>query len=217
MARIAIFGANGAIGNRVVSEALERGHLVTAVVRDPSTVSRTHPHLSVVPGDVLDPACVTAAADGQDVLVSAVGGRDGAGAQALLRPSVQALAAGLHALGPRAPRLIVVGGAGSLRTRDGRPLWDTPGIPDEVQRVMRAHGDALAYLREAAGELRWTSLSPAADLAPGERTGAYRTAYDELVADDDGVSRISTEDFAVALVDEIERSRHVGRRFTVGY
>ncbi|RKN08135.1 NAD(P)-dependent oxidoreductase [Streptomyces radicis] len=217
MATIAIFGANGAIGHRLVAEALDRGHRVTAVVRDPATVPDEHERLTVTRGDVLDPACVSAVAEGRDVVVSAVGGRDGAGAQAVLRPAAQALVAGLHALGPEAPRLIMVGGAGSLRTREGRPLWDAPDVPDEARRVMRAHGDALAYLRTVAGELRWTSVSPAAELAPGERTGEYRTAYDELVADDAGVSRISTEDFAVAVVDEIEEGRHTGRRFTVGY
>ncbi|MDT0323648.1 NAD(P)-dependent oxidoreductase [Streptomyces millisiae] len=217
MARIAVFGANGSIGHRVVSEALDRGHTVTAVVRDPAKVSREHENLTVVSGDVLDPADVSAVGQGQDVLVSAVGGGDAAGHRALIEPSAEALVAGLHALGDGAPRLIMVGGAGSLRTPDGGQLWDTPGLPEPVLEIMRAHGDALAYLRGAEQAIHWTSFSPAATIEPGSRTGSFRTALDDLVVDEKGESRISTEDYAVALVDEIENPRHVGERFTVGY
>ncbi|RMI45859.1 NAD(P)-dependent oxidoreductase [Streptomyces triticirhizae] len=217
MARIAVFGAGGSIGHRVVSEALDRGHEVTAVVRDPARITRSHPHLAVERGDVLDPASVAAVGRGQDVVVSAVGGDDGPGHLALIEPSARSLVAGLHALGAEAPRLIMVGGAGSLRTPDGRLLWDTPGLPKAVVEIMRSHGDALAYLRSIASEVRWTSLSPAARVESGRRTGRYRTALDDLVVDEEGNSVISTEDYATALVDEIERPAHIGRRFTVGY
>ncbi|MDT0443551.1 NAD(P)-dependent oxidoreductase [Streptomyces johnsoniae] len=217
MARIAIFGANGAIGHRIVSEALDRGHDVAAVVRDPGSITRTHRGLTVLTGDVLDPASVSAVAGGRDVLISAVGGGDGPGHEALIGPSARSLVAGLHALGAAAPRLIMVGGAGSLRTPDGSRVLDAPGLPDEVRQIMHAHSDALEYLRCEAGELRWTSLSPAAVIEPGRRTGAYRTGLDELVTDAEGVSRISTEDYAAALVDEVEDARHIGERFTVGY
>ncbi|WP_062207494.1 NAD(P)-dependent oxidoreductase [Streptomyces sp. NBRC 109706] len=217
MARIAVFGASGSIGHRVVSEALDRGHQVTAVVRDPAKVTRSHPALEVLGGDVLDPASVTVAARGQDALVSAVGGNDAEGHEALIEPSAQALVAGLHALGAEAPRLIMVGGAGSLRTPEGGQLWDTPGLPDQVVRIMRSHGAALDYLRSIASEVRWTNLSPAAQIESGVRKGAYRTALEELVIDEDGRSWISTEDYAKAVVDEIEQPAHIGRRFTVGY
>ncbi|WP_059012856.1 NAD(P)-dependent oxidoreductase [Streptomyces specialis] len=217
MARIANFGANGAIGHRVVSEALDRGHTITAVVRDPASVSRTHRNLTVVTGDVLDPASVSLAARDQDVLVSAVGGGDGPGHRALLRPAAESLVAGLHTLGAGAPRLIVVGGAGSLRVPGGGLLQDTPGVPEDVLLIMRAHADALAYLRRVAGEIRWTCLSPAACVRPGRRTGRYETGLDELVTDARGQSAISLEDYAVALVDEIEKPRHLGERFTVAH
>jgi putative NADH-flavin reductase len=217
MARIAIFGANGTIGSRVAREALDRGHEVTAVVRDPEAVTLGHERLGVTRGDVLDPASVSVAARGKDVLVSAVGGGDGPGHRALMRPSAEALVAGLHALGEGAPRLIMVGGAGSLRGPDGRRVWDAPGLPEQVVEIMHAHGEALEYLRGEAGDVRWTSLSPAARIEPGTRTGSYRTALDDLVTDETGESRISAEDYAVALVDEIERPAHLGERFTVGY
>jgi putative NADH-flavin reductase len=216
MAKIALFGANGTIGTRVLREALERGHRVTAVVRDPAKITDTHPALSVAIGDVLDPGSVAAVAEGQDVLVSAVGGGDGPGHLAVVGPSAKSLVTGLRRLGERAPRLIAVGGAGSLRTPDGTLVWDAEGLPEFLLQIMHAHGEALDYLRTVT-DVRWTSLSPAAQIAPGERTGRYRTGLEDLLTDAEGASRISAEDYAVAVIDEIEDPHHVGERFTVAY
>ncbi|MFJ3948567.1 NAD(P)-dependent oxidoreductase [Streptomyces libani] len=216
MSTIALFGANGTIGSRILHEALRRGHRVTAVVRDPAKIATTHEHLTVTTGDILDPASVAAAAKGQDVLVSAVGGGDGPGHIATIRPAAESLVAGLRTLGDAAPRLLTVGGAGSLRTPDGKQVWDAEGLPEFLLQIMHAHGDALDFYRSVS-DVRWTNLSPAAIIAPGERTGSYRTATDDLVTDAGGHSRISTEDYAVAVLDEIERPRHLGERFTVGY
>ncbi|MFG2285203.1 NAD(P)-dependent oxidoreductase [Streptomyces sp. NPDC048595] len=216
MSTIALFGANGTIGSRILDEALQRGHQVTAVVRDPAKITTTHPNLTVTTGDILDPASVAAAAEGQDVLVSAVGGGDGPGHIATIEPAARSLVAGLRTLGDAAPRLIAVGGAGSLRTPDGKQVWDAEGLPEFLLQIMHAHGDALDFYRTVS-DVRWTNISPAATIAPGERTGGYRTATDELVTAADGSSRISTEDYAVAVLDEIERPRHIGERFTVGY
>lgn len=214
MARIAIFGATGTIGRRILREAVARGHTVTAVVRDPA---RLEPDgCTVVTGDVLDPDAVAQAATGQDVLVSAVGGRTGKGHRALIEPAAESLVDALRRLGPGAPRLIAVGGAGSLRTRSGGQVWDAAGLPDEVLDIMHAHGDALDFYRTVR-DIRWTNISPAASIEPGERTGRYRTALDDLVVDPDGASHISTEDYAVAVLDEIEQPQHIGERFTVGY
>ncbi|AEW99887.1 NAD(P)-dependent oxidoreductase [Streptantibioticus cattleyicolor] len=215
MAKIALYGATGTIGSRVLREALDRGHHVTAAVRDPGKLTERHPNLTVTTGDVLDPASVAAVADGQDVVVSAVGGGDGPGHVATIEPAAQSLVAGLRSLGGKAPRLIAVNGAGSLRTPDGKQVWDAEGLPEFLLQIMHAHGDALDFYR-SVHDVRWTCLSPAAQIAPGERTGTYRTALDDLIVGADGESRISTEDFAVALVDEIESGDHVGERFTVG-
>ncbi|MEU2787712.1 NAD(P)H-binding protein [Streptomyces sp. NPDC007100] len=216
MSKIAIFGANGTIGSRVLDEALRRGHQVTAVVRDPAKISKADPNLTVITGDILDPASVAAAAQGQDVLVSAVGGGDGPGHIATIKPAAEALVAGLRSLGEAAPRLVTVGGAGSLRKPDGTQVWDAEGLPEFLLQIMHAHGDALDYYRTVT-DVRWTNVSPAALIEPGERTGTYRTALDDLVVDADGTSRISAEDYAVALLDEVEKPQHVGERFTVGY
>ena len=216
MAEIALFGANGTIGSRVLREALDRGHRVTAVVRDPGKlVAGPHANLAVVPGDVLDPESVAAAARGHDVLLSAVGGGDGPGHLATIEPAARSLVRALRSLGSAAPRLIAVGGAGSLRMPDGQPVWDSPGLPAFVLQMMHAHGDALDYYRTVR-DVAWTVVSPAAAVEPGERTGAYRAALDDLVVAADGASFITAEDFAVAVVDEVEVPAHVGERFAVG-
>jgi putative NADH-flavin reductase len=216
MSKIALFGANGTIGSRVLGEALRRGHQVTAVVRDPAKLTMSDPNLTVVAGDVLDPESVAEVGEGQDVVVSAVGGGDGPGHIATIRPAAESLVAGVRTLGGDAPRLVLVGGAGSLRQPDGTLVWDAEGLPEFLLQIMHAHGDALDFCRTVS-DVRWTCLSPAATIEPGERTGTYRTATDDLVVAEDGSSRISAEDYAVALLDEIEQPRHIGQRFTVGY
>ncbi|WP_405806584.1 NAD(P)-dependent oxidoreductase [Streptomyces sp. NBC_01187] len=216
MAKIAVFGANGHIGSRVVREALDRGHEIIAVVRDPAKfVAEEHGKLTVTVGDALSPESVAALAKGADIVVSAVGGGDGPGHLATIRPAAESLVAGLRSLGGgEAPLLIFVGGAGSLRTPGGKQVWDTVGLPEAVLQIMHAHGDALDFLR-TVDDVRWTNLSPAATIEAGARTGTYRVGKDDLVVDEDGNSRISMEDYAVALLDEAEHPRHVGERFTV--
>ncbi|MGW6504314.1 NAD(P)-dependent oxidoreductase [Nonomuraea angiospora] len=216
MTNIAVFGANGTIGSAIVREALGRGHTVTAVVRDPAKVTERHANLNVITGDVLDAQSVAAAAKGGDVVVSAVGGGDGPGHIATIKPAAVALTEGLRTLGGQAPRLITVGGAGSLRTPDGKQVWDAPGLPGFLLQIMHAHGDALDYYRTVT-DVDWTNISPAAMIEPGTRTGGYRTALDDLITDDDGNSTITVEDYAVALLDEIEQPNHRRQRFTVGY
>ncbi|MFD0277969.1 NAD(P)-dependent oxidoreductase [Kitasatospora sp. NPDC127111] len=211
MASIAVIGANGSVGAAVVAEAVARGHRVTAVVRHPDRYRGGA--AVVVPGDVLDPADVARVAAGQDVLVSAVGGGDRPGRRALVEPAARSLVEGLRALGDEAPRLITVGGAGGLETAPGVRLWDAPGLPEPLRQVMRAHGAAQEYLRTVT-DVRWTTLSPAAELVPGERTGHYRTGLEQLLTDASGRSWISLPDYAVALVDEIEQPEHIGERFT---
>ncbi|WP_062135577.1 NAD(P)-dependent oxidoreductase [Demequina aestuarii] len=216
MTNIAIIGANGTIGSAIVREALGRGHTVTAVVRDRAKVSVGDPHLRVSVGDVLDPASMSAAAQGHDVVVSAVGGGDGPGHLATIAPAARSLVEGLRALGDQAPRLVTVGGAGSLSVGDGKQVWDAPDLPEFLLQIMHAHGDALDFYR-TVDDVAWTNISPAATIAPGERTGTYRTALDDLLLNERGESAISVEDYAVAVLDEVDEPRHTGRRFAVGY
>jgi putative NADH-flavin reductase len=212
MKKIALLGATGMIGQRVLKEALLRGYKVTAVVRNASKVTEKHENLSVVTGDLTDEESIVKAVSGHDVVISAYGPAHG-NEQALIEASRTLIAAVKRA---GVQRLLAVGGAGSLEVAPGLQLVDAPGFPDAYKPVALAHRDALTvYLEEK--ELDWTNVSPAAEIAPGERTGVYRTGTDQLVADEQGNSRISAEDYAVALVDEVENHAFSRRRFTVAY
>lgn len=213
--RLAVFGAAGAIGRRVVEEAVARGHEVTAVHRRRPEDVRDGVH--VVIGDVRE-ASEVLGAGGHDVVVSAVG----AGARgpdpdfAVYLDAARALVAALRELGPEAPRLIVVGGAGSLEVEPGVRVVDTPGFPPQFHEEALAQARALDYYR-TVDDVRWTYVSPAALLEPGERTGRYRVGGDRLLTDDAGNSQISVEDYAVALVEQAERGAGTPGRIAVAY
>lgn len=201
--KIALFGAGGMIGQRIAAEARSRGHSVTALGRS---------------DDVTDAETVAAAVAGHDAVVSAVGPGSGPAAQpsGLLSTAAHALLSGLTQAGVR--RLVVVGGAGSLEIAPGKQLVDQPDFPAAWRPVALAHRDALEIYRRAQGpELDWTYVSPAALIAPGVRTGRYRVGGDRLLVDEKGQSRISAEDFAVAIVDELESPKGVRKRITVAY
>jgi uncharacterized protein len=213
--RIVLFGASGAIGRLIAGEAAARGHQVSAVVRDPSRVPAAQ-GVTARAGDVLDPDVVAEVAAGHDAVVSAIGpGHDGTGDPQVVAAAARSLIEGLRRAGVR--RLVVVGGAGSLEVAPGIQLLDTPEFPEAWKGIARAHREALEIYRGAASDLDWTYFSPADVIEPGERTGRFRTGGDQLLRDADGRSRISTEDFAAALVDELEKAEHPGQRVTVAY
>lgn len=204
-----LFGATGMIGSCILKELVSRGHQVIAVVRDPSRVPN-EPGIKAVQGDVLNTAAVADVVKGADAVISAYspGQRPAA-----IVDATKSLIAGLKQAGMK--RLIEVGGAGSLFVAPNVRLVDAPNFPAEWKEIALAHGDALEVLRNS--DLDWTYFSPAAFIQPGERTGKFRLGKDTLVADEKGTSRISAEDYAVALVDELENPRHIRQRFTVGY
>ena len=211
--KIAVFGASGMIGQRITQEALARGHQVTALGRHPEKVTASHPNLTAQAANALDPASVAAAVAGQDVVVSAISPNDQE--PAVLVDSAHALLEGLERAGVK--RLIVVGGAGSLEVAPGLQLVDSPQFPAAWRPGALAHRDGLNVYRQTNSSVDWTYFSPANFIAPGARTGAYRTGAEQLVVDDKGESRISAEDYAVALVDEIETPRFTRQRFTAAY
>ncbi len=210
--KIAVFGATGTIGRRIAQEALARGHDLTAVGRDPTRLDISHERLTAAKGDVLDASSVAAAVKGHDAVISAYGPGGSAAPQTVV-DAARSLIEGLGRAGVR--RLVVVGGAASLEVAPGVQLLDTPEFPSAWKPVALAHREALAVYRTA--DLDWTYVSPAALIAPGEHTGRYRVGFDQLLVDANGESRISAEDYAVALLDEIEHPRHVRRRMTVAY
>jgi putative NADH-flavin reductase len=214
--KIVLFGATGHVGQRIVAEALSRGHEVVGVVRDPSRAQSPDPRVPLVQGDATDAASVAAAARGADAVVSSVSPRPGTTGQApLLVDVARALVAGVREAGVK--RLVVVGGAGSLEVAPGVALLDTPGFPDAYKAEAEEGRASLNVYRDEAEGLDWTFLSPAIVIQPGERTGRYRTTGDALLTDESGNSLISYEDYAVALLDELENAKHVGRRFGVAY
>lgn len=211
--RIAVFGASGRIGSRIVNEALDRGHQVTAIVRHPETYTETRPNLDVAKGDIFNSQDVESSVFDNDVVVSAYNFTQGAPPSTLSEVAVP-LINGLKQAGVK--RLIIVGGAGSLEVSPGVQLVDTPDFPEAYKPSALAHRDALkVYMKEK--ELEWTYVSPAAEIAPGVRTGSYRTGFNQLIKDDEGKSFISMEDFAIAILDEIEKPQHIRQRFTVAY
>jgi putative NADH-flavin reductase len=214
MKKIMLIGSSGMIGQRVLHEALNRGHHVTALVRDTSGTGEHRAELDYHTGDIFKPETIATAAVDHDVVVSAYG--PGQGDPNLVVKAAHALIEALTRVEPI--RLIAVSGAGSLEVKPGVQLVDAPDFPREWRAVALAHRDALDVYRKAGmAEFDWTALSPAALLEPGTRTGKYRTGTDQLLVDDKGKSYISAEDFAVAVVDEIEKPRFQGQRFTAAY
>jgi uncharacterized protein len=210
--RIVVYGGTGNIGQRIVREALNRADTVTVVVRDPSVMAEQPPRLHVLKGDVLNSAELVRTLSGSDVVVSAVAFRSPTPDFAGYRRAAESLVTALRSLGSRAPYLIVVGGAGSLE--------QPPGVHFEIPAAWRAEvkgqNDSLAYYRTIS-DVRWTYLSPAYMITPGTRTGKFRLGGDQFVIDAQGNSRISMEDYAVAVLDEAEKRAHVRKRFTIGY
>lgn len=208
--KITVYGGSGRIGQRIVDEALNRGHGVTIIVRDPSSVKEQGARLSVAKGDVLDTTAVAKQIAGQDIVISAVNARDAA----FFPKAAQSLVAAARSLGAKAPRILWVGGAGSLQTSPGgKTLIESGKAPPGPGK---GHKDALDYFRTVT-DVSWTYLSPAMRIEPGTRTGQFRLGKDELVKDEKGTSRISMEDYAVAMLDEVEKPQHIRSRFTVGY
>jgi uncharacterized protein len=210
---IALVGASGYVGSAVLREALWRGHHVTAVVRDTAKLV-PEPGLTAITADALDTAGMADVLAGHTAVISAFSGHS----QALVREyyvrGVRSIIAA--AKQGKVPRLLIVGGAGSLDVAPGLQLVDTPHFPAQWKQTAEGARDALRLLREEQ-ELDWTMLSPAALLERGIRTGTFRLGTDQLLIDAAGESYISLEDYAVAMIDELERPTHSRRRFTVGY
>ncbi|OZI77052.1 NAD(P)-dependent oxidoreductase [Bordetella genomosp. 12] len=202
--KVALIGISGRVGTRVADELLRRGHEVTGIARQVAGVAPRQ-GLTVVPGDASAPAALAPLLAGHAAVISA-GRFVSMEADALLAAVRQA----------RVPRLLVVGGAGSLEVAPGQALIDTPQFPAAYKPEASAGLRFLQALR-AQEAVDWTFLSPAALFEPGARTGRFRLGGDALMADAQGNSRISMEDYAIALVDELETPRHSRRRFSVAY
>lgn len=219
MKKVVLIGASGFVGNAILNELLERGHEVTAVVRHPEKVKAENPRLSVVGMDVEDSARLTDACKGHDAVISAY--NPGWGNPDMYEDTLRVYPKILNAVKASGTgRLLIVGGAGSLFVKPGVRLVDTGTLPEawlpSVKSMAKFYLETLVHEQD----LDWVFFSPAANLGnlqPGVRTGKFRLGKDDLIVDEKGDSFISVEDYAMAMVDELEQKNHHKERFTIGY
>jgi putative NADH-flavin reductase len=207
---IALYGATGKSGSRILTELLSRGHQVTAIVRNPAKLA-AQPGLTVVEGDVSSASTIAAKIKGVDAVVSAYG--PSADDTDQLLPVTEHFIEAVKEAGT--PRFLVVGGAGSLEVAPGVTLIESGHIPAEWLPIAVSHAKVLKLLQKST--INWTYFSPAGFFVPGERTGKFRLGTNQLIANEQGDSRISLEDYAIALVDELEKPQHEREQFTIGY
>jgi len=213
--KVALIGASGFVGAQVLKEALQRGHEVTAIVRDAAKITTQDARLTVKAVDVHNTEELAEIVAGHDAVVSAYnpGWQD---PQLYDSYIVGSEAVQLAVKESGVKRFIVVGGAGSLEVAPGVQLVDTPEFPAEWKQGALAARDYLNTIRKE-DKLDWTFVSPAIMLQPGQRTGKYRTATNNPIFNAENKSEISVEDLAVALIDELEQNNFIRQRFTAGY
>ena len=208
--KIALYGATGHAGSRILKELLDRGHAVTAVVRNPARLA-AQPGLTVVQGDVNSPEAIAAHIAGADAVVSAYG--PGLADTDLLLAVTKNFLAAVKSAG--VPRFLYVGGAASLEVAPGDTQLESGHLPAEWIPIATSHANALKLAE--ASDINWTCFSPAAFYEPGTRTGNFRIGRNQLIADATGKSWISMEDSAIAIADELESPKFERSRFTAGY
>ena len=202
--KIALIGATGMAGSRILEELVSRGHYVKAIARNTHKLADTERVLTV-DLDLNDQEALVTELKGQDAVVSSVRFQ-GLNANGLIQAIRES----------KVKRYIVVGGAGSLNLPNQNVrVLDSEDFPEEYKLEAEAGVQFLESLKQV-DDVDWTFISPSAEFAPGKRTGEFRTGKDELLVNADG-SKISAEDFAVALADELEHNNHIQQRFTVGY
>ena len=212
--KIALIGATRFVGSAILREALNRGHEVTSIVRHPEKL-QPHPKLHPQKGDVNNADEVARLVAGHGAVISAfnpgwtnpdIYKQQVKGTEAIIEDVKQA----------GVTRVLWVGGAGGLEVKPGVQSVDTPEFPKDWKQGSLATREALNLLRKESG-LDWSFLAPSADLSPGQRTGTFRLGTDQLLKDANGQSRISAEDYAMAMINEVEKPAHMRQRFTVGY
>jgi putative NADH-flavin reductase len=202
--KIALIGATGNIGAKVLNEALSRGHAVTGIVRNADKLEGRK-GVTAVACDLADEKKLAGAIKGHDAVIVSV--------RHDLNDVSHVYAA---CRGAGVKRVLIVGGAASLEVAPGVMLIDAPGFPEQIKVQAAPAVTALKAIRQIK-DLDWSFVSPSIMIVPGERTGKFRIGGDELLKDAKGESRISQEDFSIALIDECEKPKHVRKRFTVGY
>jgi putative NADH-flavin reductase len=202
--RIALIGASGKIGSKIAAELLSRGHTVTGIARNPEKIAAQQ-GVTAVAGDFTNPQAIASALKGHDAIISAA---------SFIPGQAEQLIASVRGSGVK--RFLMVGGAASLQTEDGKKVIDGLQLPDAWKAPIMEGIRTLSLLRDV-NDVDWTFFSPAVQIGPGERTGKFRLGKEQVVKDAEGNSKISYDDYAIAMVDELERGQNVKGRFTVGY
>jgi putative NADH-flavin reductase len=206
--KVVLYGATGKSGSRILTELVSRGHTVVGVARNTTSLPAG---IEAVQDDLSNVAKIAAVTQGADAVVSAYAPPMDDTDQ-IVDVTERQIAALSY---PGSPRLVVVGGAGSLEVAPGVTLLASGHLPQEWVPIATSGSKSLDLLRTSSVD--WTYFSPAAFFEPGERTGKFRLGTDTLIADEQHNSRISLEDYAIALVDELEKPAHRKARFTIGY
>lgn len=216
MKKIVLIGASGFVGSAILNEALNRGIKVTAVVRNPENIKISNPDVTIVKADVSDVDKVAEIAKGADAVISAYNpGWTNPDIYKETLKTYPAILEGVKKAGVK--RLLIVGGAGTLFVAPGVRVVDSGAIPDEIMGGVKSLGEFYLDTLTNEKEIDWVFFSPAGTIEPGERTGNYRLGKDDLIVNDKGESKISVQDYAKAMIDELENPQHHQQRFTIGY
>lgn len=216
MKKIVLIGASGFVGSAILNEALNRNVKVKAIVRTPSQITIKSPNLEVVEGDVFNTDKLADLLKGADAVVSAY--NPGWSNPNIAKDTAKGYKSIIEATKKAGiTRLQAVGGAGTLYVAPGKTVIDSGAIPESILPGVKALGDVYYNYFGNEKSLDWIFFSPAGNIAPGERTGKYRLGKDDLIVNNAGESKISVEDYAKAMIDELESPAHHKERFTIGY
>ena len=222
MKKVVLIGASGFVGSAILNELLYRGHQVTAIAPHPEKVKADNPNLTVVQGDATDPATLAGVSKGKDAVISAY--NPGWGHPRQYEETLEKypkIVEGTKRAGVR--RLLIVGGAGTLFVAPGLRLVDTGDLPAEWLPGVKSMGEFYLDYLMSEKEVDWVFFPPAGNLGnmgqqgPGKRTGKFRLGKDDMLFDEKGESFISVEDYAYAMIDELEQENHHNERFTAAY
>lgn len=219
MKDIILIGASGFVGSAILEEALNRGHKVTALVRNPEKIQVKNENLTVLAVDATDVEALSKVVAGKDAVISAY--NPGWGNPRLYEEILEnypKIIEGVKKAGVQ--RLLVVGGAGVLYVQPGVRLMDSGTLPAELMPAVKGEGELFLNVLSKDNEIDWVYFAPPANLGnmgKGIRTGKYRLGTDTLLVDEKGDSFISVEDYAVAMIDELEQEAHHKALFTAAY
>jgi len=213
--KILLIGGSGNIGQRILTEALQKGYSVNSVQRNPGNLSVKNANLTISKGDILNETELPELIKDADVVISSIAPAGGLTPEQFKKANINLI----NALQNNpTTRIIIVGGAGSTEISPGLKLMDSPimeKLPPEWHTAINVHAEVLGLFK--ASSTNWTYFSPAMNIEPGVRTGQYRLGKTNMIFDAAGDSKVSYEDYAVALVDEIANPRHLRQQFSIGY